>query len=219
MTRTLTTLTALACLTLLALPMAAKADLKFFEDPAYQQINKDDPNPMQDMIDLANQGDPRAQFILGDLYSKGQGGLGRNRVKGRYWFETAARNGYTMAFIRLAAQSKRAHDVDSTYKWYALAATYGTASEQAWSKDQLNQLVQSAKLTKKDIKEDDLLVKDWLQKSVGLLKEQKAREAHAREVIKASATANEDNIIDPANVPVPDKSTPTARKQEFRYND
>lgn len=205
---------------LLLMPAAARAEMRYFEDPPYHQINKDDPNPMQDMIDLANQGDSRAQFILGDLYSKGQGGMPRNRVLSRYWFETAARNSYTMAFIRLAAMAKHAHDFDTAYKWYSLSAQFGTASEKKWAKSQLPQVVVAGKMTPKDIKANDAAVKDWLVKSVDLLKAQRVREARYRDMIKHSPTANPDNIIDPANVPAPVTETKaTVKKQEFHYND
>src|SRR5205807_2654695 len=82
---------------------AAAGGIHYYEDPVYVKINKDDQHPMDDLITLAAEGDARAQFILGDLYSKGKGGLAKNRVKARYWFEISARHGFTPSFVRLGA--------------------------------------------------------------------------------------------------------------------
>src|ERR1700722_15856839 len=83
---------------------------KYYQDPVYVKIAKDEPPPMDDLTALAEQGDVRAQYILGDLYGKGKGGLAKNHVLAQYWFETAARHGYTAAFIRLAALAKHEND-------------------------------------------------------------------------------------------------------------
>jgi Sel1 repeat len=100
------------------------AMMKYQEDPVYKSIAPDDPHPMEDMIKLANECDARAQYILGDLYAKGKGGLPKNAKKGAEWFEKAARGGYPQAFVRLGALSKRAEDYAGAYKWYMLGAEY-----------------------------------------------------------------------------------------------
>ncbi len=225
-------------LLLLATPAAA-AGIQYFEDPPYQQINKDDPNPMEDVIGLADQGDQRAQYILGDLYGKGKGGLGKNQVKSRYWFERSARGGYTPAFIRLAAQAKRAHDYVAAAKWYTLDADHGGRDERKWSKDARADLVQSGKLKKTDVKLAAKAADEWLDDAPKLLKEQRAAEERARAYAEAHPQADlayldADNATDAAalsgGAKLPPKPKPTAKqapekapapapKQEKHYND
>lgn len=104
-------------------PVAAEK-LKYYQDPVFQGLNAGDSHPMSDLLVLAEQGDVRAQFILGDLYAKGKGGLSKNEKKGAYWFEQSARNGYYPSFIRLAALAKRRDAPEDAFKWYTLAAEY-----------------------------------------------------------------------------------------------
>ncbi|MDE1152005.1 MAG: hypothetical protein PW788_05640 [Micavibrio sp.] len=179
----ITAAVALSSLLLAAQP--AKAEMKYFQDPAYQRINKDDPNPMEDLLDLADQGDTRAQYILGDLYGKGKGGLGKNTVKSRYWFETSARGGYSMAFIRLAAIAKRNHDYVSAYQWYTLDINSSHGDERKWSMSARDQLVQDTKMDKKTIKLATQASDDWVTKAKKLLKDQLAREKAARDYAEA----------------------------------
>jgi TPR repeat protein len=103
---------------------ARAGEMKYIPDPVYQSFNPSDTSPMQDMIDLANGGDIRAQYILGDLYAKGKGGLSKDEKAGARWFEIAAKNGYYEAFIRLAALARRQDKPVDAYKWYTLAMHY-----------------------------------------------------------------------------------------------
>lgn len=100
---------------------AAAEKIKYYQDPVYQQLIKGDPHPMSDLLGLAEENDVRAQFILGDLYAKGKGGLSKNEKKAAYWFEQSAKRGYAPSFVRLAALSKRRGDKVEAYKWYTLA--------------------------------------------------------------------------------------------------
>jgi TPR repeat protein len=103
---------------------SAYADMQYPSDPVYQSLDPADPSPMQDMIDLAKGGDARAQYILGDLYSKGKGGLPKDSKKSADWFETAAKNGYFESFIRLAALARHQGKPVEAYKWYTLGTYY-----------------------------------------------------------------------------------------------
>jgi len=241
MTKTLTAIAAVLTLSALLATAPAKAEIKYFQDPAYQQINKDDPNPMEDLIDLADQGDSRAQYILGDLYGKGKGGLGKNTVKSRYWFETSARGGYSMAFIRLAAIAKRNRDYISAYQWYTLDINSSHGDERKWSTSARDQLVQDAKMDKKTIKIALQASDDWVTKSKKLLKDQLAREKSARDYAEAhpkpdleylttadatEASAESGGVkVNHANSkggsPAPQKQAPSqsTKQQETHYND
>ena len=106
---------------LFALVAPARAEIRFYAEPAYKSLDPDAPSPMEDMIALAEEGDARAQYILGDMYTKGKGGLGKDVAKGMSWFETSAQNGAYESFIRLAALAKKRKDFTEAYKWYTLA--------------------------------------------------------------------------------------------------
>ena len=108
----------------IAAPAHAQEKITFFEDPVFKPLNKDDEHPMADLILLADQGDTRAQFILGDLYAKGKGGLVKNPQKARHWFNQSAISGYGASLIRLAALAKRDGNIIEAYSWYDLASTF-----------------------------------------------------------------------------------------------
>lgn len=112
-------LSALALLLLLAAPV--QAGISYPQDPVFNPLDPDETSPMQDMLILAEEGDARAQYILGDLYSKGKGGLAKDDKKAIEWFETAARNGYPEALVRLGAIARRQGKKVDALKWYSLA--------------------------------------------------------------------------------------------------
>lgn len=106
---------------LVAAPAFAGSKIAYIPDPVYQSFDPEMGSPMQEMIHLAENGDVRAQFILGDLYAKGKGGLKKSERRGAKWFETAAKNGYYPGLVRLAAIAKRKKKPVDAYKWYTLA--------------------------------------------------------------------------------------------------
>jgi TPR repeat protein len=114
----------IAALLLLCLPVAAQAGLKYMPDPVYKPLDPAEDSPMQDMLILAEDGDVRAQYILGDLYSKGKGGLPKDFKQSARWFDLAAKNGYYEALVRLGALAKRQKKPVEAYRWYALAAEH-----------------------------------------------------------------------------------------------
>lgn len=130
-----------------ALTTPAAAQIKYQTDPVYEKMAAEDPHPMEDLIALGEEGDIRAQFILGDLYSKGQGGLPRNIKKSREWFEKSARGGYPQSFIRLAALEKRMKNPADAYKWYTLAIETLPAGERRWAQTSRDTLVKDESLT------------------------------------------------------------------------
>ncbi|HYD16932.1 MAG TPA: hypothetical protein VEF76_00470 [Patescibacteria group bacterium] len=168
---------------LIGLPAQA-AGIKYYEDPVYQKMAPEDPHPMEDLLTLAEQGDVRAQYIIADMFGKGKGGLGRNQVKARYWFETAARKGYTMGFIRLAAMAKRQRDYVSAYKWYSLSMKDGTSRERKWSEAARDEMVKAAKMSRQDIRDARDATDLWLQNKRQALSEDSARSQNAQEAAK-----------------------------------
>src|SRR4051812_20199 len=109
----------LALLLLAIVP--AQAELQYYPDPPHKKLAPDEPMPMDDMVDLAKQGDPRAEFILGDLYQKGKGGVAKDWKESRHWFELSGMHGYGQSFVRLAAQAKHEGDPELAWQWYTLA--------------------------------------------------------------------------------------------------
>jgi TPR repeat protein len=139
----------------------AQAEIKYLSDPVYEKLAAEDPHPMDDLLQLGAEGDARAQYILGDLYSKGKGGLPRNVGKSRDWFEKSARGGYAQSFIRLAALEKRVNKPEDAYKWYTLAIETLPSSEKKWPQTARDTLVKEAKLTPDQIKAAKKAVQEW----------------------------------------------------------
>lgn len=160
------TLTALiAAVSFAAAPVAA-AGIKYYEDPVYQKLAPDDHLPMEDMMMLAEDGDVRAQYIMGDLYSKGKGGFAKNLRKAREWFETSARNGYAFSFIRLAALAKRQRNPADAYQWYTLAMKHCKGEDRAWAQKARDQLIADARLTPEEIDGARKAANTWEDRAV-----------------------------------------------------
>lgn len=94
----------------------------YYADPPYALYSDEESHPLAEMIRLGKEGDVRAQFILGDLYAKGKGGLKKDPKQAQKWFDQAARQDYAPAFVRLAALAKHDEDVIQAYAWYRLGA-------------------------------------------------------------------------------------------------
>lgn len=224
----------IACLALCAAaPARAATGLKYYQDPTYQKINPAEPHPMADLESLAAQGDARAEYILGDLYGKGQGGLGKNRVKARYWFEVSARNGYKMAFIRLAALAKRAKDPVSAYKWYTLGkdAASWRSDEYEWCDSARDAVAQKYKMSAAQIAAAKTAAGDWKDRREDAMRRLEKREAEARaQAAKQEAAEAAENMpvdtdgdVAPAQAKKTDTVThtnaPQTEEQENSYND
>ena len=171
---------AIACLSFCAVTAQA-AGIRYYEDPVYVKINKDDEHPMDDLITLAAEGDARAQFILGDLYSKGKGGLARNRVKARYWFEISARHGFTPAFVRLGALAKHSRDYIEAAQWYKLDADHANGKEEAWSKSEFQRISKS--LSRNAQKDAENGAKAWISRQSDAMHVILSNEENARKTL------------------------------------
>lgn len=213
-------LLALFCLSICA-GAAQAAGIRYYEDPVYIKINKDDEHPMDDLMTLAAGGDARAQFILGDLYSKGKGGLKKNRVKARYWFEVSARHGYTSAFIRLAALAKHSRDYIGAYQWYTLNAEHAGGREAAWSKSELQRLGQS--LSDGAVREAKDGAKQWLSGQTPAMQIIQQNERTARETLPPPDLGEKDTTEKKdektAVKETPEAPTPETPRKESHYNE
>lgn len=77
---------------------------------------------------LAEEGDPRAQYYLGELYEEGRG-VERDHRQAAMWYERAAHQGEARAQNALGILAIQGlgmpRDPVEAYKWFALAANAG----------------------------------------------------------------------------------------------
>ena len=145
-----------------AAAVPAQADLKYYPDPAYKRLNSDDPQPMEEMVELANQGDTRAMFILGDMYEKGKGGLAKDLNLSKHWFEESAIHGYNQSFIRLAAMAKHDNNPVEAWQWYTLAIdSFDYGDTQQYAIRARKELTDGAKLSSDDTDKARKAMSDW----------------------------------------------------------
>jgi len=178
-------LTAAAVLPLLLAAAPAGANLKYYPDPVYKKLAPDDHMPMQDMIDLAEDGDTRAMFILGDMYEKGKGGFPRDDAEARRWFEDAAMHDYAQSFIRLAAMAKRQKKPAEAWQWYTLAInSLDNDDTQDYAVQARKKLVETAGLDNAALKAARSAMGEWKDSRNKLLREERdkaTREKRAAE--------------------------------------
>ena len=214
-------LTALFLLPLLAAAPADAAGIKYFEDPVYQKLAPDDHLPMEDMMMLADDGDVRAMYILGDLFSKGKGGFPKNMTKAREWFETSARNGYAFSFIRLAALEKRERNFVTAYQWYTLAITHCDGDDRKWADKARDKLVEDAKLSEDDIKAAKTGSRQWQEQAIEKNRADKEARRLKEEALvgpKKPRAANEKPIGETKSESTSSTTTTTTYKQ-YRNGD
>lgn len=169
----------------------------FYEDPVFKPLNKDDEHPMTDLTHLAENGDVRAQFILGDLYAKGKGGLVRNTDTARRWFSLSAINGYGASFIRLAALAKRKDDMTQAYSWYDLGADLAGGADARYCATARNAIT----LTDAEKDKADELSRAWRKEKAATLNAQAEAEKEKRkaeEAAQASQKQADDKKTQPA---------------------
>jgi TPR repeat protein len=195
--------------------------IRYYSDPIYQKLAPEDEHPMDDLVKLAEQGDVRAQYILGDMYGKGKGGLGRNLVKSRYWFESAALRGYDPAFTRLAALAKRQKDPVEAYKWYTLGISHTSGKLSRWSKKARENL----KLSGKQQDEAKKAARDWDNRQSENQKKLGEKEKLARDAAAVQLKNSPDSVKIEKTAAAQKKHTITENspqknaRQEHKYND
>ena len=160
---------------LLCLPVQAFAADKSYKkptkipvhsDPVYKPLYEEAVHPLAVLIEMAEEdGDARAQFILGDLYSKGKGGFAKDPEKAAHWFEASARSGYIHSYIRLAALASKRGDRIAAYQWYYLGEDRTTRKDREL-RDFMRARMGQLKSGKKPLSRDDIRLavnngKDW----------------------------------------------------------
>jgi len=124
----------------ITLILAAVLSLAFTQVTA-QDFNKglkaaqggDYATALQEWKPLAEQGDAKAQFMLGLMYSKGHGVI-KDYAEAVKWYRLAAEQGYAKAQFNLGLMYRQGHGVIKDHaeavKWYRLAAEQGDAKAQ-----------------------------------------------------------------------------------------
>lgn len=135
----------------LAQAAPAGAAMTYPPDPVFTPLNPEAPEPMDSISALAREGDVRAQFILGDLYAKGKGGLKKSAKKSQQWFEASGRNGYAPAFVRLAAMAKKKERYIEAYKWYTLAVETGRGDWRRYARTARDEMTKTQEMSTQDI--------------------------------------------------------------------
>ena len=86
---------------------------------------------MKWLLQAAEKGDPKTQFLVGSDYSAGNG-VGKDPAAAARWFRKAAEQGYPPAQnafgLACASSDGVALDLVEAHKWLSLATTHGDAS-------------------------------------------------------------------------------------------
>jgi len=138
---------AVACamgIALLAAPLAVAADYA----AGIAAGNRGDfVAALAELEPLAEQGDARAQFAVGQVYHRGLGAIEPDLDKARRWYEAAARQGDANAQTNLGVMYATGlgapQDDDIAERWFRMAAAQGNQDAQ----DNLGALMRR-KLTK-----------------------------------------------------------------------
>lgn len=179
-----------------------KRTLTYFEDPVYQSVGEGEEHPMSDLLALAEKGDTRAQFILGDLYAKGKGGLVKNEEKAAKLFEDSAKNGYGPSYIRLGALAKRRGDFIAAWSWYDLGSSLASGRDARYSGRARDQVEEIGKLSGDDISAARKLSAEYrrARDEAEQKREEAARAARAEAEAKKRAEERKDaDTAAPAN--------------------
>jgi TPR repeat protein len=110
----------------------------------------------------AEQGDPEAQFKLGNEYVLGKD-LPVDHTEALKWYRSAAEQGDTKAQFNLGYMCRNGEGMTSdyvqAYKWYKLAAVHGNANYQ-----KLRDLV-AKRLSSDQLAEAEKLANEWRPKT------------------------------------------------------
>lgn len=195
---------------------AEEPPIRYFSDPPYQALGDQHEHPMSDLQKLADDGDARAQFILGDLYAKGKGGYKKDAEQAAQWFERSARQGNAHSLIRLAALAKNTGHPVEAYMWYTLALQeFGYGDMQDYLVRARADLVNNKKLDSKHKSMARDMLKKW-KKGEDLKSENAAQKVSKVEPAAGIPTITYNEAFGPA---VPDVLLPEAQFYSIEKNE
>lgn len=141
---------------------AANIPISYASDPIFTPIYPEEEHPLQGLFNLAQDQDARAQFILGDLFSKGKGGIAQNMKYADLLFQHSAKNGYPEAFIRLAALAQQSEQYQEAYKWHRLSIErQKTKDLRNWSRKEIKVLTKNKLVSFAEKKQARKDAKTW----------------------------------------------------------
>ena len=113
----------------LMLTPAIGAAQDFDAEPEVAELD-DYPAALQKWMPLAEQGDAKAQYILGNRYSTGWGGVPRDEAEALRWYRLAAEQGDAKAQFNVGARYSLGRgviqDFVTGYMWLNIAAANGS---------------------------------------------------------------------------------------------
>lgn len=169
-------------------------NVTYFSDPLFEPLSAKDKHPLSDLKVLAENGDQRAQFILGDLHVKGKGGFPQDIDKAYDFFEHSAKSGYNHALIRLAAIAKKDGAVLEAYKWYSLAIeSFSYGDTRKYLLQARKDLIQKYNMERGDIKLAKKQMKKWRKNDLPPLK------TASTEDVKQNDNSNQKDIENEQN--------------------
>ena len=97
--------------------------------------NRDYATALKELSSLAQNGDAKAQNILGEMYVMGNG-VPKDAAKAEEWFQKAAAQGYAPALINIGNMYYNGvgvpKDVAKAVEWYQKAAAQGEVVAQSY---------------------------------------------------------------------------------------
>lgn len=121
--------------------------------------NKDYPTALREFTESANQGEPKAQYRLGLMYTKGEG-LPKNAKEAMKWYQLAANQGDTSAQLSLSLVYARGEVVKTNFVLaYALAEIAARQLGDEKIKGYPNTL--KGTLSPRQLREAQAIIREW----------------------------------------------------------
>lgn len=146
--------------------MAQAEPISYFTDPVHPSVEKEyQGHPLAHLKNLAEQkNDSRAQFMMGDMLSKGKGGFAQNIDKAYAFFQFSAKGHNPHAFIRLAAIDEKRGHLIGAYQWYYFGSKYFPKGEKRiYMIRQKNRLARENEFTHAQLQDVKRNLKIWDQ--------------------------------------------------------
>ncbi len=123
-------------------------------DDAFNEYNSGQFGAARTMLKpLAQGGDIRAQYLLGRIYSEGEG-VAKNDAEGIKWYRLAASNGDTVSQLALGTMYVNGRgvkrDLAQAYSWFTIVARGGVRSMTSLAlevRDQIEQMMSSQQIS------------------------------------------------------------------------
>jgi cell division septation protein DedD len=117
---------------------------------------------IQELLPLADQGSPTAEYMLGDIYFNGHGGDKQQALK---WFTASAEQGYARAQAQLGLIYAKGLGVPvnniEAYRWFALAAQSAEPKDQLKTVSETNRNVIAKRLSPAERAQAEALIAEW----------------------------------------------------------